>query len=151
MVLKANDRRTSCPCHDEFRGPRSDYVRQYREPETAGAEFQQEDALPPTSPNTYPDRCITSGSHPPALAFHNNVPQKKKRRKRAFFPFNLSSWDPDDVEHGAHGDGKMFLCEQPDDAQGFLCCIIKNHGQKVIVRNKKFVRRQSASSKPCTF
>ncbi|GFU17541.1 hypothetical protein TNCV_616961 [Trichonephila clavipes] len=28
MVLKANARRTSCPCHDEFRGPRSDYVRQ---------------------------------------------------------------------------------------------------------------------------
>ncbi|GFV45750.1 retrovirus-related Pol polyprotein from transposon 412 [Trichonephila clavipes] len=28
MVLKANDRRTSCPCHDEFRGPRSNYVRQ---------------------------------------------------------------------------------------------------------------------------
>ncbi|GFX78457.1 uncharacterized protein TNCV_1295231 [Trichonephila clavipes] len=28
MVLKANDRRTSCPCHDEFRGPRSDFVRQ---------------------------------------------------------------------------------------------------------------------------
>ncbi|GFS67106.1 uncharacterized protein TNCV_3416061 [Trichonephila clavipes] len=28
MVLKASDRRTSCPCHDEFRGPRSDYVRQ---------------------------------------------------------------------------------------------------------------------------
>ncbi|GFS78083.1 hypothetical protein TNCV_4548721 [Trichonephila clavipes] len=28
MVLKANDRRTSCPCHDEFRRPRSDYVRQ---------------------------------------------------------------------------------------------------------------------------
>ncbi|GFW09094.1 uncharacterized protein TNCV_3081861 [Trichonephila clavipes] len=28
MVLMANDRRTSCPCHDEFRGPRSDYVRQ---------------------------------------------------------------------------------------------------------------------------
>ncbi|GFV30143.1 hypothetical protein TNCV_96201 [Trichonephila clavipes] len=27
-VLKANDRCTSCPCHDEFRGPRSDYVRQ---------------------------------------------------------------------------------------------------------------------------
>ncbi|GFY15904.1 uncharacterized protein TNCV_1285491 [Trichonephila clavipes] len=27
MVLKANDRRTSCPCHDKFRGPRSDYVR----------------------------------------------------------------------------------------------------------------------------
>ncbi|GFW24026.1 hypothetical protein TNCV_4950701 [Trichonephila clavipes] len=26
MVLKANDRRTSCSCHDEFRGPRSDYV-----------------------------------------------------------------------------------------------------------------------------
>ncbi|GFU50256.1 hypothetical protein TNCV_300891 [Trichonephila clavipes] len=30
MVLKANDRRTSCPCHDEFRGPQSDYVRQLR-------------------------------------------------------------------------------------------------------------------------
>ncbi|GFV92110.1 hypothetical protein TNCV_1895461 [Trichonephila clavipes] len=28
ILLKANDRRTSCPCHDEFRGPRSDYVRQ---------------------------------------------------------------------------------------------------------------------------
>ncbi|GFX22931.1 hypothetical protein TNCV_2086391 [Trichonephila clavipes] len=28
MVLKANDRRTSCPCHDEFRRPRSDNVRQ---------------------------------------------------------------------------------------------------------------------------
>ncbi|GFW78247.1 HTH_Tnp_Tc3_2 domain-containing protein [Trichonephila clavipes] len=28
MVLKANDRRNSCPCHDEFSGPRSDYVRQ---------------------------------------------------------------------------------------------------------------------------
>ncbi|GFX01171.1 hypothetical protein TNCV_4581371 [Trichonephila clavipes] len=28
MVIKPNDRRTSCPCHDEFRGPRSDYVRQ---------------------------------------------------------------------------------------------------------------------------
>ncbi|GFS84164.1 transposable element Tcb2 transposase [Trichonephila clavipes] len=28
MVLKANDRRTSCTCHDEFRGPRSDCVRQ---------------------------------------------------------------------------------------------------------------------------
>ncbi|GFV68868.1 DUF4817 domain-containing protein [Trichonephila clavipes] len=27
-MLKANDRRTSCPCHDEFRGPRSDYVKQ---------------------------------------------------------------------------------------------------------------------------
>ncbi|GFW58813.1 uncharacterized protein TNCV_4046521 [Trichonephila clavipes] len=32
MVLKANDRRTSCPCHDEFRGPRSDYVRQFTNP-----------------------------------------------------------------------------------------------------------------------
>ncbi|GFU17531.1 uncharacterized protein TNCV_5069351 [Trichonephila clavipes] len=28
MVLEANDRRTSCPCHDEFCGPLSDYVRQ---------------------------------------------------------------------------------------------------------------------------
>ncbi|GFV63040.1 transposable element Tc3 transposase [Trichonephila clavipes] len=35
MVLKANDRRTSCPCHDEFRGPRSDYVRQ--EPLSGGS------------------------------------------------------------------------------------------------------------------
>ncbi|GFV01287.1 transposable element Tcb2 transposase [Trichonephila clavipes] len=32
MVLKANDRRNFCPCHDEFRGPRSDYVRQDLEP-----------------------------------------------------------------------------------------------------------------------
>ncbi|GFS77370.1 hypothetical protein TNCV_4566071 [Trichonephila clavipes] len=28
LKVKANDRRTSSPCHDEFRGPRSDYVRQ---------------------------------------------------------------------------------------------------------------------------
>ncbi|GFX88787.1 hypothetical protein TNCV_1558321 [Trichonephila clavipes] len=28
MVRKAHDRRTSCPCQDEFRRPRSDYVRQ---------------------------------------------------------------------------------------------------------------------------
>ncbi|GFX34675.1 uncharacterized protein TNCV_540251, partial [Trichonephila clavipes] len=28
MVLKGQTKRTSCPCHDEFRGPRSDYVRQ---------------------------------------------------------------------------------------------------------------------------
>ncbi|GFY30459.1 transposable element Tcb1 transposase [Trichonephila clavipes] len=28
MVLKTNDRRTSSPCNDEFRGTRSDYVRQ---------------------------------------------------------------------------------------------------------------------------
>ncbi|GFX27254.1 hypothetical protein TNCV_3340661 [Trichonephila clavipes] len=28
MVLKPNDRRTYSPCHDEFRWPRSDYVRQ---------------------------------------------------------------------------------------------------------------------------
>ncbi|GFW30032.1 hypothetical protein TNCV_1593501 [Trichonephila clavipes] len=28
MVLKTNDRRTSSPCHDEFRGTRSDYVSQ---------------------------------------------------------------------------------------------------------------------------
>ncbi|GFX60528.1 hypothetical protein TNCV_1182471 [Trichonephila clavipes] len=28
MMLKVNDRRSSCPCHNEFRGPRSDYVRQ---------------------------------------------------------------------------------------------------------------------------
>ncbi|GFY16887.1 hypothetical protein TNCV_3689451 [Trichonephila clavipes] len=29
MVPKVNNRRTSCPCHKEFRGPRSDYVRQW--------------------------------------------------------------------------------------------------------------------------
>ncbi|GFX33275.1 uncharacterized protein TNCV_1796481 [Trichonephila clavipes] len=34
MVLKANDRRTCCPCHDEFRGPRSDYVRQHSQTQT---------------------------------------------------------------------------------------------------------------------
>ncbi|GFS77605.1 uncharacterized protein TNCV_819251, partial [Trichonephila clavipes] len=28
--LKANDRRTSCPCHDEFRGPQSDYIRKQK-------------------------------------------------------------------------------------------------------------------------
>ncbi|GFV97885.1 uncharacterized protein TNCV_2022001 [Trichonephila clavipes] len=36
MVLKANDRRTSCPCHDEFRGPRSDYVRQVQNVKLGG-------------------------------------------------------------------------------------------------------------------
>ncbi|GFU91265.1 hypothetical protein TNCV_4925951 [Trichonephila clavipes] len=30
MVRKANDRRTSRPCHDELHGPQSDYVRQDR-------------------------------------------------------------------------------------------------------------------------
>ncbi|GFV12606.1 uncharacterized protein TNCV_4425591 [Trichonephila clavipes] len=35
MVLKANDRRTSSPCHNEFRGPRSDYVRQESHCKTA--------------------------------------------------------------------------------------------------------------------
>ncbi|GFU15525.1 uncharacterized protein TNCV_2298931 [Trichonephila clavipes] len=39
MVLKANDRRTSCPCHDEFRGPRSDYVRQVALATTTTTEF----------------------------------------------------------------------------------------------------------------
>ncbi|GFW71582.1 transposable element Tc3 transposase [Trichonephila clavipes] len=46
MVLKANDRRTSCPCHDEFRGPRSDYVRQVASENNnnnvdMGAKFEQ--------------------------------------------------------------------------------------------------------------
>ncbi|GFY18615.1 hypothetical protein TNCV_2398401 [Trichonephila clavipes] len=36
MVLKVNDRRTSCPCHDEFLGPRSDYVRQAKNDEVFG-------------------------------------------------------------------------------------------------------------------
>ncbi|GFV60634.1 hypothetical protein TNCV_45861 [Trichonephila clavipes] len=31
MVLMANDRRTSSPCNDEFRGPRSVYVRQFQQ------------------------------------------------------------------------------------------------------------------------
>ncbi|GFX39029.1 hypothetical protein TNCV_3426151 [Trichonephila clavipes] len=39
MVLKANDRRTSCPCHDEFRGPRSDYVRQQNRIPTRRARY----------------------------------------------------------------------------------------------------------------
>ncbi|GFX00434.1 uncharacterized protein TNCV_2090841 [Trichonephila clavipes] len=42
MVLKANDRRTSCPCHDEFRGPRSDYVRQVALATTTKNEANQE-------------------------------------------------------------------------------------------------------------
>ncbi|GFV97465.1 secernin-1 [Trichonephila clavipes] len=44
MVLKANDRRTSCPCHDEFRGPRSDYVRQVA---LATTQQQQKEDCPP--------------------------------------------------------------------------------------------------------
>ncbi|GFV81114.1 hypothetical protein TNCV_2270981 [Trichonephila clavipes] len=39
MVLKANDRRTSCPCHDEFHGLRSDYVRQVALATTTGLVF----------------------------------------------------------------------------------------------------------------
>ncbi|GFT68286.1 uncharacterized protein TNCV_659051 [Trichonephila clavipes] len=42
MVLKANDRRTSCPCHDEFRGPRSDYVRQVNAATTPGYQYLSE-------------------------------------------------------------------------------------------------------------
>ncbi|GFT35312.1 uncharacterized protein TNCV_1096581 [Trichonephila clavipes] len=42
MVLKANDRRTSCPCHDEFRGPRSDYVRQVALATTTTTKYAQE-------------------------------------------------------------------------------------------------------------
>ncbi|GFX06070.1 hypothetical protein TNCV_446451 [Trichonephila clavipes] len=45
MVLKANDRRTSCPCHDEFRGPRSDYVRQVAS-ENNNNELRQYNVLP---------------------------------------------------------------------------------------------------------
>ncbi|GFV45154.1 uncharacterized protein TNCV_4398841 [Trichonephila clavipes] len=51
MVLKANDRRTSCPCHDEFRGPRSDYVRQ----QTPTPSHQQN--------NTYWSKTHQRGSH----------------------------------------------------------------------------------------
>ncbi|GFW97727.1 histone-lysine N-methyltransferase SETMAR [Trichonephila clavipes] len=42
MVLKANDRRTSCPCHNEFRGPRSDYVRQQYCNQNNGREFSNQ-------------------------------------------------------------------------------------------------------------
>ncbi|GFV62783.1 uncharacterized protein TNCV_2316961 [Trichonephila clavipes] len=43
LVLKANDRRTSCPCHDEFRGPRSDYVRQVALATTTQQQFSVRD------------------------------------------------------------------------------------------------------------
>ncbi|GFT96277.1 hypothetical protein TNCV_3907121 [Trichonephila clavipes] len=46
MVIKANDRRTTSPCHDEFRGPRSDYVRQG---EAGGRERPNEDKTGVTS------------------------------------------------------------------------------------------------------
>ncbi|GFT68339.1 uncharacterized protein TNCV_659431 [Trichonephila clavipes] len=36
MVLKTNDRRTFCPCYDEFRRPRSDCVRQLKVSEELG-------------------------------------------------------------------------------------------------------------------
>ncbi|GFX68882.1 uncharacterized protein TNCV_3865801 [Trichonephila clavipes] len=55
MVLKANDRRTSCPCHDEFRGPRSDYVRQVR---YTWRQFCYGDA------NTYLLMCVTEQQSP---------------------------------------------------------------------------------------
>ncbi|GFX49871.1 hypothetical protein TNCV_1031221 [Trichonephila clavipes] len=45
MVLKANDRRTSCPCHDEFREPRSDYVRQICMPSQVSPEPEEEDSM----------------------------------------------------------------------------------------------------------
>ncbi|GFV50642.1 hypothetical protein TNCV_2213051 [Trichonephila clavipes] len=41
MVLKANDRRISSPCHDEFRGPRSVYVRQLRNAAEAESVLKQ--------------------------------------------------------------------------------------------------------------
>ncbi|GFX35933.1 hypothetical protein TNCV_4214551 [Trichonephila clavipes] len=47
MVLKANDRRTSCPCYDEFRGPRSDYVRQSSDVCTLEADRKDIMGLPP--------------------------------------------------------------------------------------------------------
>ncbi|GFV68962.1 hypothetical protein TNCV_3988791 [Trichonephila clavipes] len=52
MVLKANDRRTSCPCHDEFRGPRSDYVRQTGN-EYHGVTSLDSDYLTPTGGGEY--------------------------------------------------------------------------------------------------
>ncbi|GFV84870.1 hypothetical protein TNCV_4298521 [Trichonephila clavipes] len=42
---KANDRRTSCPCHDEFRGPHSDYVRQVALATTTTTSPELEDIL----------------------------------------------------------------------------------------------------------
>ncbi|GFW89916.1 uncharacterized protein TNCV_4196041 [Trichonephila clavipes] len=46
MVLKANDRRTSCPCHDEFRGPRSDYARQVALATTTTTLFKSIENIP---------------------------------------------------------------------------------------------------------
>ncbi|GFT90062.1 uncharacterized protein TNCV_2553811 [Trichonephila clavipes] len=51
MVLKANDRRASCPCHDECRGPRSDYVRQV----TLATTTQQQIRSPTRYPLQYRD------------------------------------------------------------------------------------------------
>ncbi|GFT02399.1 hypothetical protein TNCV_4625301 [Trichonephila clavipes] len=54
MVLKANDRRTSCPCHDEFRGPRFDYVRQknyWRDLSILNHNHKRKPKLEPRSPN----------------------------------------------------------------------------------------------------
>ncbi|GFV90699.1 hypothetical protein TNCV_2224151 [Trichonephila clavipes] len=53
MVLKAIDRRTSSPCHDEFRRPRSDYGRQVnhdlqRAPAPAKIRYLELDARPQT-------------------------------------------------------------------------------------------------------
>ncbi|GFW98359.1 hypothetical protein TNCV_1092371 [Trichonephila clavipes] len=69
MVLKANDRRTSWPCHDEFRGPRSDYVRQVALATTTknylGAERCLDPLLSFIEQNLMPDRKFTpSGDKP---------------------------------------------------------------------------------------
>ncbi|GFT88829.1 hypothetical protein TNCV_906471 [Trichonephila clavipes] len=59
MVLKANDRRTSCPCHDEFRGPRSDYIRQPTPSpfDLSTKECHKPDPVPQT---TIPGKCLSS-------------------------------------------------------------------------------------------
>ncbi|GFU22260.1 hypothetical protein TNCV_4856061 [Trichonephila clavipes] len=56
MVLMANDKRTSCPCHDEFRGPRSDYVRQ---PEVTG--FISTNGNRPVNPSLETQSQVTGG------------------------------------------------------------------------------------------
>ncbi|GFW96957.1 uncharacterized protein TNCV_4801701 [Trichonephila clavipes] len=65
MVLKANDRRTSCPCHDEFRGPRSDYVRQDYDTSFSRVYFSRPgffDTPPPLVPTFFPSVVARSSS-----------------------------------------------------------------------------------------
>ncbi|GFX91892.1 uncharacterized protein TNCV_3577221 [Trichonephila clavipes] len=74
MVLKANDRRTSCPCHDEFRGPRSDYVRQ-----VALATTQQQQVMGGKLKETYLRVCCQVIYSQFGLAIHQNDHQARRR------------------------------------------------------------------------